>query len=120
MKLKQHVVTLEDGTTEIIEESSGNIFADLGFPRPDEHLAKANMVLEIEKAIKARRLSQRAAAELAGMDQPTLSKLLRGHFRSISMDRLFEILNRLGRHVEIRVKPARGHQVAATRMVRSA
>jgi predicted XRE-type DNA-binding protein len=118
-KLKTSTITLQDGTRETITHGTDNIFADLGLPNPEEHLAKSGMVMEIAKAIKARGLTQREAAKLVKMDQPTLSKMLRGQFSSISMDRLFDILNRLGRHVEIHVKPVRGRQTASTRVVRA-
>lgn len=80
-KLKTSVIILEDGTRETITHGTDNIFADLRIPNSEEHLAKAGMVMEIEKAIKARGLSQRDAAKLIKMDQPTLSKMLRGQFR---------------------------------------
>ena len=35
------------------EESSGNVFADLGLPNPDQELLKANLTLQIFRAIKA-------------------------------------------------------------------
>lgn len=116
-KLKTTTFVLEDGTTETFTRGTDNIFADLGLPDPEEHRAKAEIVIEIENAIRSRGLTQRAAAELIAMDQPTLSKLLRGRFRSISMDRLFEILNLLGRQVEIRVRPAPARQAASTRVI---
>ena len=89
---------------------SGNIWADLGYPDADEMLAKAGLVMEIDRIIRARRITQVQAAELMGIDQPKVSNLLRGRFRGYSMQRLMEFLTRLGRDVEIvigREKPAR-------------
>jgi predicted XRE-type DNA-binding protein len=100
-----------------LHRGSGNVFADLGFSNPEELQVKSSMVQEIDKAIKNRGLTQSAAANLVGIDQPTLSKLLNGHFHRISLDRLIEILNRLGRNVEIRVRPARGKATAKTSFV---
>lgn len=100
-----------------LHRGSGNVFADLGFPNPEELQIKSSMVQEIDKAIKNRGLTQSAAADLTGVDQPTLSKLLNGHFHAISLDRLIDILNRLGRSVEIRVRPARGKAAAKTSFV---
>ena len=49
-----------------IEEGSGNVFADLGLPNPEERLAKADLVMRIAESIRARRLTQAKAAALFG------------------------------------------------------
>ncbi len=41
-----------------IEESSGNVFEDLGFPNPDQELLKARLTLQIYRVIKQRKLTQ--------------------------------------------------------------
>ena len=53
--------------------------------------------------IAQRRLTQTKAAEIMGLDQPKVSKLLRGHHRGYSSDRLLHILNLLGQDVIITV-----------------
>jgi predicted XRE-type DNA-binding protein len=60
------------------EESSGNVFADIGLSNPEERLAKAELAIRISQAIKARRLTQAGAAQLLKIDQPKISRLLRG------------------------------------------
>ena len=91
---------------ELIEKGSGNVYADLGFPDADEMLVKARLAHRIGQIIKARHLTQQAAAEILGMTQPKLSGLLRGHFRGVSEAKMLECLNRLGQDVEIVVKKA--------------
>ena len=49
---------------------SGNVFEDLGHPRPAEALAKAELAPKIAALIAKRRLTQAAAAELIQIDQP--------------------------------------------------
>lgn len=88
---------------EKIIEGSGNVFADLGLPDAEEHLLKAGLVLKLGEVIRARSLSQTAAAKLTGISQPDLSKLLRGRFRDMSADRLIRALTRLNTDVEINV-----------------
>ena len=85
------------------EESSGNVFADLGLRNPEERLLKANLALEISRIIEAKKWTQTEAAEFVGLDQPTLSRLLRGRLSGFSVDRLFRILTRLGHNIEVRV-----------------
>lgn len=94
-----------------ITKSSGNVFADLGLPAPDERLAKAKLAAEIARVIAARRLTQRAAAQLMGIDQPKVSHLLHGRLAGFSTDRLLTCLTALGRDVEIVVRtPQRRRQ----------
>jgi predicted XRE-type DNA-binding protein len=89
---------------EPVTPSSGNVFADLGFAEPEEHRLKAGLVTKLGDVIRARRLTQTAAARLTGISQPDLSKLLRGRFREISADRLIQALTRLDSVVEITVR----------------
>ena len=89
-----------------VEESSGNVFADIGLPNPEEHLAKADLAIRIASAIRARRLTQTHAARLLGIDQPKISRLLRGQLSGFSAERLMHFLTLLGRDVEIVVKRA--------------
>lgn len=53
-----------------LEESSGNVFADLGLPNPEERLAKSGLAIRIAAAIRARRLTQAGAARILKIDQP--------------------------------------------------
>jgi predicted XRE-type DNA-binding protein len=88
----------------VVEDSSGNPYADLGFPEADEMLVKAELAREIEQIIKSRQLTQQRAAELLGMTQPKLSDLLRGKFRGISQAKMIDCLNRLGCDIDIVVR----------------
>ena len=100
-----------------IEESSGNVFADLGLENPEGLLAKAALVQRIADIIAERKLTQAGAAKLLGIDQPKVSALLRGKLDGFSTDRLFRFLNALGRDVEIVIRPARRSHEAETRVV---
>ena len=86
-----------------LEEDSRNIFADLGIPNPEEVLAKAEIVRQIEKTIKKKKLTQTQAAKILGISQPKVSKLLRGYFQNFSLERLFRFLNKLGQDVSISI-----------------
>ena len=85
--------------------SSGNVFADIDRPRPAEALAKAELARKIGGIIERRRLTQAAAAEVLGVDQPKVSALMRGRLSGFSLDRLVRFLVLLGSDVEIVVKP---------------
>jgi len=89
------------------EESSGNVFADLGLPNPEQELLKANLTLQILRTIKARKLTQAEAGKILGIPQPHVSDLMRGRARAFSAERLMEFLTALGHDVEVRVKRTR-------------
>lgn len=100
-----------------VEISSGNIFADIGLPHPEEHLLKAQLVVKITELVKQRKLKQREAADLFGMTQPDVSKMLRGHFHQFSVERLMRFLVALDQNVEIVVRPRRRAETASLRVV---
>ena len=83
-----------------IERGSGNVFADLGLPDAETHVLKAELVTRIDKIIRQRGLKQVEAAQLLGLSQPDVSRLLRGNFREYSMERLLRLLRALGRDVD--------------------
>jgi predicted XRE-type DNA-binding protein len=84
---------------------SGNVFADLGLPDAEELKAKSDMVIEIIQVIEDRGLKQAEAAEIMGIDQPKVSSLVNGKLSGFSMERLYRLLNALGRDVEIVLRP---------------
>jgi len=86
------------------ETSSGNVYADIGFPEPVEAQAKAELARKLGSIIKHRHLSQTAAAKLLGIDQPKVSRLLRGQLKEFSMTRLLGFMLRLNRDIEIHIK----------------
>lgn len=92
-------------------ESSGNVFADLGIPNPDEALAKAEIAMKIRSLIKKKKLTQAKAAKLLKISQPKISLLLRGYLIDFSLERLLRFLNDLGQDVYISIVPSahRGH-----------
>lgn len=85
--------------------SSGNIFEDLGDPDADEKFAKMELAYKINALIEERRLTQQDAAKILGITQPQVSLLSRGRLSGFSLEKLFRLLNRLDREVEIVVRP---------------
>lgn len=100
------------------EVGSGNVFADIGVEEPNEAFAKAELARRIASIIKHRHLTQQAAGELLGIDQPKVSRLLRGQLSGFSLEKLIGFLLLLDRDVEIVIKKsprARQHGVLAVR-----
>ena len=86
------------------EIGSGSVYADLGFKKHEEMQTKANLVMEIAKVTKKKKLTQIQAAGILRISQPKLSELLSGHFRGYSVERLIHFLNELGQDVDIVIK----------------
>lgn len=93
------------------------MFADLGLPKPDDLLAKAELAAKIIAEIQRRRLTQSQAAVTLGIDQPKVSALRQGKLSGFSIERLVRFLLSLGRDVEITVKEKpRSRSVARLRV----
>jgi predicted XRE-type DNA-binding protein len=84
--------------------SSGNVFADLGLPNPEEALAKAELANKISVLIRERNLTQAKAARLLGIDQLKVSMLLRGRLTGFSIERLMRFLMLLGQDIKSTVE----------------
>ena len=97
-------------------ESSGNVFADLGLPDPEERLAKAELARHIEHIINNKQLTQEQAGQILGISQPKVSALLHGKLAGFSMDRLLKFLMSLDQDIEIHIKskPAKTRRKART------
>ncbi len=87
-------------------KSSGNVVVDLGFdPAQAEVLkVKTQLKIELEKEVKRRKLTQTAAAKLAGVDRPMFNKVMTGKLSGVSIDKMIQIHSRLGKSVDVRVK----------------
>lgn len=101
-----------------IHKTSRNIFYDLNVARPEQLLARACVMLRIAEIIRERGITQKEAAALLGVPQSKISRLMNGKLSQFSMDRLFDMLNILGRNVEIIIKPKpRREKTASTHVV---
>jgi len=98
------------GATEdmTIVPSSGNIYADLGLPNPEERRTKAALARQIDAILTERTMTQRAAAGILGISQPKISNLLNGRLSGFSVERLLQFLTALNRDVQIIVTPTEG------------
>lgn len=95
-----------------VTRGSGNVFADMGLPDAETHLIKAELVRRIGLLIEAAKLTQTDAAQRMEMTQPDVSKMLRGQFRPISLEKLMQCLVALGQSVTIDVGQPSGKRAA--------
>jgi predicted XRE-type DNA-binding protein len=78
--------------------------ATVAFPDAETHVLKAELVTRIQGVITAQELTQIAAAKRMGLSQPDVSRLLKGQFRDVSVERLMRLLTRLGCDVDITIR----------------
>jgi predicted XRE-type DNA-binding protein len=89
---------------EVVVQSSGNVFADLGVHDADEKQTRVRLAVAINRIIQARHLSQTAAARLLAINQPKISALVNYRLEGFSVERLMHFLNALDRDVEIVIR----------------
>ena len=97
-----------------IRPGSENVFADLGYPDAETHLVKARLVGRIQDAIDERGLTQVEAGEILQIGQPDVSRMLRGNFRDLSIERLMRFVQALGYDVEIVVRKRKKQSIRDT------
>ena len=92
-------------SVEPVEFGSGNVFADLGLPDPDERHLRVQLALRLNDLLKAEGLTQAAAAKLLGIAQPHVSELKNYKLSRFSSERLLHYITLLNRDVEIFIRP---------------
>ena len=95
----------EDKRMNIVRNTACSVYAQLGLPDAEAMVVKAQLVTEIAELVASRKLTQTEAASLFGIPQPKLSNIFRGQFRGVSERKLMDCLTRLGRDVDIVIKP---------------
>jgi len=86
-------------------KSCGNVFADLGFDEQEAANLKlrSQLMIEVEKDLMEKKLTQQAAAKVLGISQPRVSDLKRGKVEKFTIDMLVNFLTKLGHNVTVRV-----------------
>jgi predicted XRE-type DNA-binding protein len=83
------------------EIGSGNVFADLGLDDADELLTRAQLGRTVRLILKVKKLKQREIAELLGVHQAEVSKLMNGQYHLFAEGRLFAFLKSLDQKVTV-------------------
>jgi len=88
---------------EPVFESSGNVFADLGFDPAEAAILqmRAKLMNDLRELIDSRGLTQTEAAELLGVTQSRVSDLTRGKWEKFSLEMLITLESRAGRKVTL-------------------
>jgi predicted XRE-type DNA-binding protein len=87
-----------------ITRGTGNVFADLGYTDADERQTKLRLAHAINGVLARSRLTQAAAAEKLGVNQPKVSALANYKLDGFSVERLMTFLTALDQDVEIVIR----------------
>ncbi len=82
---------------QMITLSSGNVFADLGLPEPEERLVKARLASRIQDELEARGLGPERVAEALSLSEAEAARLVAGRLKAFSMAELTRLLALLER-----------------------
>ena len=86
-------------------QSTGNVFEDLGFEGAEAAVLKikADLIIELEKAMRANDWNQTTAAEVLEVSRTRLNRMLHGRFEGVTIDKIVQMLERTGKCVTIKV-----------------
>ncbi len=90
-----------------VDAGSGNVFVDLGFRDAKERTLKVQLAVALNRILKEREVSSRAAVRLLGIPQRLVSDLAGYRLERFTVAQLMEFLTCLGKDVEIRIAPRR-------------
>jgi predicted XRE-type DNA-binding protein len=90
--------------SEAAVKSSGNVFIDFGYSPEEATILqmRADLMADLWKFIKAKRLTQAKAAEILGVSQSRVSDLIRGKWERFSLEMLITLATRAGMHVTLK------------------
>lgn len=89
---------------DVVHGGSIDVFADIGVQLSEEERLKIGLARLVSNIIQSRGLTQQQAADLVGVDQPKISRLVRGHVDGFTTDRLVKLLLLLGYNFEVNVR----------------
>jgi predicted XRE-type DNA-binding protein len=90
--------------SETVTKSSGNVFIDLGYSPEEAAILqmRADLMTDLRKFIKAKRLTQAKAAQILGVSQSRVSDLIRGKWERFSLEMLITLATRVGMHITLK------------------
>jgi predicted XRE-type DNA-binding protein len=90
---------------EAVEMGSGNVFADLGLPDPDDRRLRVQLATRLNDLLELEGTTQAAAAKRLGISQPHVSELKNYKLGRFSSERLLHLITLMDRDVEIFIRP---------------
>ena len=90
-----------------IEDSSGNVFLDIGFSKEEaeREQLRVDLVVKVYRLLEELKLTPAKAEARFGLNPSDVSRIQKGDL-GFNIDELFTILNQLNRNIEIRITPS--------------
>ena len=90
-----------------VEESSGNVFLDIGFSKEEaeREQLRVNLVIKVYRLLEELKLTPAKAEARFGLNPSDVSRIQKGDL-DFNVDELFTILNQLNCNIEIRITPS--------------
>ena len=94
-----------------IEESSGNVFLDIGFSEEEAEYQqlRVDLAFAIHCLLDDQKLTPTKAGAHFGLDPSDVRRLKKMDFTDFTVERLLMILRKLNRNVEIHITPSDGN-----------
>jgi len=91
-----------------INHSSGNVFTDLGFEQAQAEnlLVRSKLMAAVKAYIESEGITQKEAAKRFKISQPRVSEIYQGKIELFSVDKLINMLARVGQHIEVTIHKA--------------
>ena len=99
-----HPVAPEDWRTGSVFSPAGNVFEAMRLAGENERHLKVQLAFLIKRTIKTLDLTQEKVADLTGLCQPDVSKIVRAQLKGFSPFKLVEVLMLLGGNVQVTVE----------------
>ncbi|MGA1546419.1 MAG: helix-turn-helix domain-containing protein [Flavobacteriaceae bacterium] len=87
------------------QESSGNVFADMGLEDAKELKARGLIGVHLVQLLKSKKMKQKDIAVMLHLKPAEVSHLFNGHFSRFSTDKLLGLLAALEQKVTIQISP---------------
>ncbi|MGK7959442.1 helix-turn-helix domain-containing protein [Crocosphaera sp.] len=92
----------------VFEESSGNVFADLGLENADELFIRGKIGIQVIRLVKQRNLKEKEISELLEISLSEVSDLMKGEFQKFTEGKLLNFLKRLDMEITLYLRPCKG------------
>lgn len=89
------------------KRSAKTAFEEIGIAMSPIDILKAKLAAAISRHIQNAGMTQAQAAKTLGIDQPKVSKLLRGRLDEFSLDRLVSYATAFGHGVDVKISEPR-------------
>lgn len=90
-------------TENLIVGGGKSVCDEIGIPMSPIDMLKVNLAAFVSRIVQDKGMTQAEAADVLGIDQPKVSKLLRGRLAEFSVERLIGFVLALGQPIDLSI-----------------